>query len=510
MIADQLHPLERKVIPFLKDNVSFEELMEQTKLKDVEVMRALQWLSNKDILTINKSRREMIALDDNGLLYAKDGLPEMRFLKVLNKTPEDFVSLDDIQQEAGLSQQEAGVSLGALKSKVAISTENKDKRLFAKIAPQGKKILEKESLEEQFLNKSFPIELSALKDEERFAYDNLSKRRQIIKLDSQLIITISLKPKAEELLQDKSSLSVNYEDSITHEMLKSGNWKDNRFRHYDIKINVPKISGGKRHFVRQSIDYIKKVWLELGFKEMEGNLIQSAFWDLDALFVPQDHPARTEQDTFYIKDPAKAKLPAGLKAKIKAIHETGGDTGSRGWGGKWSEDEASVNLLRTHTTVLSARTIANLKPEDLPAKFFSVNKVFRNESLTWKHLFEFHQVEGIVIDPNATLKHLKGYLREFYQKLGFEKVRMRPAHFPYTEPSLEVDVFHPEKKEWIELGGAGIFRPELVKPLLGIEVPVLAWGQGLERGIMQYYGFDDIRKLYDNDIKTIKEVKIWK
>ena len=243
---------------------------------------------------------------------------------------------------------------------------------------------------------------------------------------------------------------------------------------------------------------------------MEGNLIQSAFWDLDVLFVPQDHPARTEQDTFYVKDPSKAKLPSELKNKIKEVHENGADTGSKGWGGKWSEDEASLNMMRTHTTVLSARTIASLKKEDLPAKFFSVNKVYRNEALTWKHLFEFHQVEGIVIDPNATLKHLKGYLREFYNKLGFEKVRMRPAHFPYTEPSLEVDVFHPEKKEWIELGGAGIFRPELVKPLLGFECPVLVWGQGLERGIMSFYKFKDIRQLYNNDLKEIKEVKIWR
>ena len=114
------------------------------------------------------------------------------------------------------------------------------------------------------------------------------------------------------------------------------------------------------------------------------------------------------------------------------------------------------------------------------------------------------------MDPNATLKHLKGYLKEFYQKLGYEKVRMRPAHFPYTEPSMEVDVFHPEKKEWIELGGSGIFRPEVTKTLFGIDVPVLAWGQGLERGIMNYYNIKDIRDLYNNDLKEIQELKIWR
>jgi len=187
----------------------------------------------------------------------------------------------------------------------------------------------------------------------------------------------------------------------------------------------------------------------------------------------------------------------------------GGDTGSKGWRYTYSKEEASRILLRTHTTVLSAQTIAGLKKEDLPAKFFNVGKVFRNESLDWKHLFEFYQVDGIVIDPNANLKHLKGYLKLFYKKMGYEKVRMRPAHFPYTEPSLEVDVFHPEKKEWIELGGAGIFRPEVVKTLLGFDCPVLAWGQGMGRIISEYWKITDIRDLYKNDLKQLKEMKMW-
>src|SRR3989338_961422 len=98
-------------------------------------------------------------------------------------------------------------------------------------------------------------------------------------------------------------------------------------------------------------------------------------------------------------------------------HEKGGDTGSTGYKYKWSEEEASKVLLRTHTTVLSAIEIAKLKKEDLPKKFFSVNKVYRNEALDWKHLFEFYQVEGIVIDPNANFRHLLGYLKNYYNKL---------------------------------------------------------------------------------------------
>src|SRR3989344_6392857 len=106
------------------------------------------------------------------------------------------------------------------------------------------------------------------------------------------------------------------------------------------------------------------------------------------------------QYTLYIAEPGTAPLPAESK-KIKAVHENGGKTGSKGWGSSWSAEEAKKLLLRTHMTVLSARTLSRLKQSELPAKFFAVGKVFRNEALDWKHLFEFYQVDGIVIDPNA-------------------------------------------------------------------------------------------------------------
>jgi phenylalanyl-tRNA synthetase alpha chain len=318
---------------------------------------------------------------------------------------------------------------------------------------------------------------------------------------------IKLTALGKELMKVKLD-SKNVIDRLDSSMLKSGSWKNKKFRGYDVSINVPNVYGGKSHFVSQAIDYIRKIWLELGFKEMKGNLIQTGFWDLDSLFVPQDHPARQMQDTFYIKEPAEGKLPDIWK-KIKSVHENGADTGSTGWGGEWSEKTAKENLLRTHTTVLSAQTIANLKKEDLPAKFFSVGKVFRNEALDWKHLFELTQVEGIVVDPNANFKHLIGYLKEFFSKMGYEDVRVRPGHFPYTEPSAEVDVYDPVKKKWIELGGSGIFRPEVTKPLLGFECPVLAWGLGMERIISEYWNISDIRHLYKNDLKQIREMKYW-
>ena len=93
--------------------------------------------------------------------------------------------------------------------------------------------------------------------------------------------------------------------------------------------------------------------------------------------------------------------------------------------------------------------------------------------------------------------------------MGYADVRLSPSHFPYTEPSVEVHVLHPVRNEWVELGGAGVFRPEVVKPLLGVEVPVLAWGLGMERIITAYYGITDLREIYKNDVKFLREVKAW-
>lgn len=293
-------------------------------------------------------------------------------------------------------------------------------------------------------------------------------------------------------------------------MLKTGSWKNKEFRKYDVKSYVPKITGGKRHFVNQAMQFAKKVWIEMGFKEMNGPIINTSFWNFDALFTAQNHPVRDMQDTFFIKDPSKGKLPdKNLMQNVKAVHEDGWNTGSKGWRYKWNEEEAKRNVLRTHTTVLSAKTLATLKKSDWPAKYFAVGRCFRNETLDWCHLFEFNQTEGIVVDPNANFKHLLGYLKNFFTKMGYPQARFRPAFFPYTSHSLEIDVYHPVHKKWIELGGAGIFRPEVVKPLLGEEVPVLAWGPGFDRIYMEYYKITDIRDLYRNDLKQIREARVW-
>ncbi|MCG2717258.1 MAG: phenylalanine--tRNA ligase subunit alpha [Nanoarchaeota archaeon] len=501
-VIQTLHPLERAVIPVLENDIGPDSVIRKTGLKEVEVMRALQWLENKGVIKIHQTLKEIINLDKNGALYVMEGMPEKRFLKALIE--DERMTLDEIKEKGHLTKDEITISLGLLKRRGAIEILP---RTRVDITEEGRILLDKETLEEQFLRK-LPLEIAHLSPEEKHSYEELKRRRQIIKTDIRRIRHIKLTKLGEELV--KLKLSNQFVDTLTQDMLINSTWKEKNFRRYDVMINVPKIYGGKRHFVNQAIDYIKRIWLDLGFQEMKGPLVQTSFWNFDALFTPQDHPVREMQDTFYIKDPMKGKLPKkDLVDSIKKTHENGGNTGSKGWGYGWKREESKKNVLRTHTTVLSAKTISMLKETDLPVKFFSVGKVFRNESMDWSHLFELTQVEGIVVDPNANFRNLIGYLKEFFLKMGYEKVRVRPAYFPYTEPSAEIEAFHPIHKKWVELGGAGMFRPEMVKPLIGKEVPVIAWGLGMERIIGEYYNMTDIRELYKNDIKQLREMKSW-
>ncbi len=504
-LVDSLHLLERAVLPYLDRPRTLKELEEKTDLKQVEIMRALQWLQNKKIITIKEETKEIVELDENGKEYAKKGLPETRFLKILK---DNFEEISNVMKKVGLNKDELNVCIGTWKKKGAISINKEKDKLMVKITDFGKKLLKKPNYEELFLQSKFPLDKSTLKPEERYAFDLLSKRKQILK-------TSIVKTKIAKLTDLGKRINIkeidkDVVDRLTPEMLRKQTWKNKKFRRYDVSINVPKINRGKRHFVNQAIDYVRKIWLEFGFKEMTGPLLQTSFWNFDALFTAQDHPVRDMHDTFYIKNPEKGRLPdPKIVKKVKCMHEHGGTINSKGWQYSWDQEEAKKNVLRTHTTVLSAKTLATLKKTDLPAKFFAIGKCFRNETVDWAHLFEFNQVEGIVVDPNANFRNHIGYLREYFKKMGYPKARFRPAYFPYTEMSMEIEVFHPIHKQWIELGGSGIFRPEVVEPLLGEAIPVLAWGPGFDRTIMEYYNITDMRDLYKNDLKQLRNMKEW-
>jgi phenylalanyl-tRNA synthetase alpha chain len=496
-IIESLSPIERKILPSISENSNLDDISKKSGTDNTTTLRALEFLKNKGIVEIKIIEKHLVIAGINGIYYQKKGLPERRLINALIE--KKSIPLGEIKNVCDLNENEAKVSVGVLK-----------KKAFADIK-EGRVILTasesdlKETLEEKFIKK-LPVELSSLEPEEKFALESLKSRKDIIELKNEKIITAILTSLGKKL--SKESLSEELIESLTPKIISSEGWKGKKFRRYDIVSPVPKIYGGKKHFVNQSVEYVKKLWTDLGFKEMAGPMTDSSFWIFDSLFSAQDHPVREMQDTFYIKH-LSAKLPdKKLVEAVRKSHEEGVG-GSKGWRYIWEEKFAKKVALRAHTTNLSSRTLANLKKEDMPAKFFSVAKVYRNETVDWKHGFEFHQTEGIVVDENANFRNLLGYLKDFYKKMGFEKIKFVPSFFPYTEPSVEIQAWHTERKEWVELGGAGIFRPEVTIPLLGKAIPVLAWGQGFDRIIMDAYKIKDLRELYANDIKILRDKPLW-
>lgn len=294
-------------------------------------------------------------------------------------------------------------------------------------------------------------------------------------------------------------------NELTPEMLADGSWRNAEFRRYDVSLEADRIYPGKTHPLMRVIDKVRLAYLELGFSEAGCEMAESAFWDFDCLFQPQDHPAREMQDTFYLKQPRRYELPedSGLVDRIRRTHEDGGDTGSKGWRYKWSADRAAQVVLRTHMTASSIRAVA--RHPHAPSKVFSIGRVFRRETVDNTHLPEFHQVDGIIIDEQASLATLMGTLGKFYERLGINDIKLKPAFFPYTEPSVEVHIKW--GNTWMEMGGAGIFRPEVTRPF-GVKHPVLAWGLGVERLAMAYYGVRVIKDLYQSDLAWLRSVPL--
>ncbi|MFH1425376.1 MAG: phenylalanine--tRNA ligase subunit alpha [archaeon] len=493
-IINSLSPLERKIVPHL--NLSLEEIRQNINLDNTSILRALKFLENKNLIKTQTKKEKIVCLRTNGIYYKKNHLPERRLLTIIENN--NHLSFEEAKKLSKLSDNEFKVSLGVLKNKTLIEIKKGKLCLSAQ-----KGILSRKTPEETFLE-TLPIEETKLNDEQKHVLKILLNRKEIIEIREKTTISFTLTDLGKQIAGKE--IKTDSIEEVTPEIIKT--WKKNKtFRHYDISSKTPKLHGGKRHFTKQSIQEGKRIWLDLGFKEMTGTMTQTSFWNFDALFTAQDHPVRDMHDTFFIKN-TEGKIPSQtLVKKIKQSHEEG-TQGSKGWQYKWSEQESKKVVLRTHTTCLSAQTLSKIKPSDLPAKFFSIGKCFRNETIDWSHGFEFNQTEGIVIAENANLRNLIAYLKEFAKKMGFEKIRIQPAYFPYTEPSLEGAVWVEEKQEWMEVLAAGIFRPEVVVPLLGGYVPVLAWGPGFDRLMMLSHKISDLRKIYENDIKDLREKEI--
>ena len=522
LIIESLSPIERNVLPKLsKKFLEVGTVLDKTNLDKTTILRAIGFLKNKKLVETESSEKKVVILGILGINYLKKELPERTLLNKLigarNSVPSKLgtsgevpfssgkktIPIGEIKNICGLNDNEAKIALGTLKKKALI--EIRQGKLILNAKPE--EVVNK-MIEEIFMEK-LPMDFDVIVDLDKLAFENLKERKDIIKIEEQKTTKVKLTELGKKVVD--MNLDENLLEILTPKILKQNMWKGKKFRRYDLTSPVPRIYGGKRHFVNQAIDYAKSIWLEMGFKEMSGNMVESGFWVFDSLFTAQDHPVREMQDTFYLKG-MYGKLPIDEKMieNVKKAHE-GGVDGSKGWQCDWSRKDAVKVCLRSHTTSLSAKKLQEIgKTKEFPAKYFSVGKCFRNETVDWSHGFEFIQTEGIVVDENANFRQLLGYLKQFYEKMGYEKIRIRPAYFAYTEPSLEIDVFHPVHKKWVELGGAGMFRPEVTIPMFGKHVPVLAWGQGIDRIITQFFEINDLRELNKNDLNKLREMKFWR
>ncbi len=293
---------------------------------------------------------------------------------------------------------------------------------------------------------------------------------------------------------------------LPEELISTGFWSEVKFKPYNVKAPGKTVHPGKRQPYQLFVSRVKRKLVELGFKEMTGPLIETEFWNFDALYQPQNHPARDWTSTYHLKYPKSGKLPdAKIVEHVKAAHEDGWTTGSTGWKYRWDPAKAAKLMPRAHGTCLSARTLAS-GPE-IPGKYFAIARCYRPDFLDATHLIEFNQAEGIIIDESLNLRNLLGILEIFAKEVaGAEKVKFLPDYYPFTEPSIQMSALHPDLG-WIEFGGAGIFREELTSPL-GIDVPVIAWGIGIDRLAMFKLGINDIRHLFTKDLNWLRNSKV--
>nr|CAD2184625.1 unnamed protein product [Meloidogyne enterolobii] len=290
---------------------------------------------------------------------------------------------------------------------------------------------------------------------------------------------------------------------LTTEMISTGSWRNKNFKKYNFEAMGIIPQSGHLHPLLKVRAEFRDIFFQMGFSEMPTNkFVESSFWNFDALFQPQQHPARDSHDTFFLTEPAiSTEFPKDYVERVKKVHSEGG-YGSLGYKYDWNIKEAQKNLLRTHTTAVSARQLYSLaKKGFVPTKMFSIDRVFRNETLDATHLAEFHQVEGVVAEKNLSLAHVIGLFTEFFRKCGIENLRFKPTYNPYTEPSMEIFAYHQGLKKWVEIGNSGMFRPEMLLPMgLPDNVCVAGFGLSLERPTMIRYGISNIRELFGHKI----------
>ena len=474
---------------------SLDELLEVTQWNDqVHVAGSGKALSEEGLVEIIETKEKIVSLAKEGKNAVENGLLEFRLWSWIIQQSKSNRTMKGLF-DAGFERYEAGPGVGLLKS-LGVSI---DAGIF--VSENEKEIMNQIEERSNFINQLSNNKINS-NELDKEMIKHFTGRKDLINIEESVIRVWKLTQSGIEI-EDSKLEEIELIGEITPDFLQKDEWKNAQYKEFDVNANAPIPMGGRPHPMQSLIERIRSVFLEMGFSEIEGDYVQSAGWNMDALYIPQSHPARTMQDTFYLEEPKKIDIPEDMLNLWASVHENGHDTGSLGWGTKFDKEESKKGLLRTHTTVNTVKHIAE-NPEN-PCRVFGIGRVFRQETIDRTHLPEFHQIEGIIHEPNASLPMLISTLKTFYSKMGYPDVRVRPAYFPYTEPSVEVEVYW--RGKWLELGGAGIFRPEVTEPL-GSEWPVCAWGMGLERLAMLVLELDDIRELYQPDLERLSRMPI--
>ncbi|ALU11464.1 phenylalanyl-tRNA synthetase subunit alpha [Ignicoccus islandicus DSM 13165] len=477
-------PTQMKIVELIveKGIMDIDEIAKELGKKREDLMRELAELQRVELVEVVTRTKKLAKLNDKGVIYLKRPLPEEVVLELLEKGDVPISQLKD-----KLEKDEISAALGKLKAFKVVKME---KGVLRK-AGDDKELREYiKRLKECISKYRFPSE-----PDDCF---KLLKERGFVETEQRKIIEIKPTNKLIELWNQGKLVEKEVVTKLTSEMITSGKWKEITLKKFDLTIEMPSARGGKRHPLTELYDHVREVLISMGFEEASGNFVEHALWNFDVLLVPQYHPARYETDVFYVENAELPRPPEDVIERAKAVHE-------RLYRYKWEAREALRLLLRTHTTAVSAHQM--YERGDGEYKVFSLDRVFRSETLDQTHSMEFHQLEGIVVGRNVKFNHLLGFFKEFSKKMGLGEVKFKPAYFPFTEPSVEGFIRHP-KLGWIEVFPGGMFRPELLEVVgLSKDYKVIAWGIGIDRIAMMLLDLDDIRDLYTNDLVTIRSLK---
>ncbi|MFB6155514.1 MAG: phenylalanine--tRNA ligase subunit alpha [Haloferacaceae archaeon] len=480
---------------------TIDQLAEEAGLKPETVTGAAFDLRDEGLLAIETETVESVTVTDEGREYAADGLPEVRLYRAAAELGADAdpVPMGEVIGAADLAGPQVDIALSNFARKGYGDIDSG--RLSASLDADPDADPEAEAL-------AALVAGDAVADEsvlERLA------RRGLVERDERTVRSVRLTDEGTDLLMLEGVEVAETVDRLTPELLTSGEWEDVEFAEYNVEADAPEYRGGKKHILRQTADRVKDVLVGMGFEEMEGPHADAEFWINDCLFMPQDHPARTHWDQFALDVPPMEDIPRDLMDRVRDAHLHGVGEEGDGYHSPWAEEVAREVDLRGHTTSLSMRYLSGFAEGDLepPQRFFSVEKVYRNDTLDPTHLLEFFQIEGWVMAEDLSVRDLMGTFEEFYARFGITDIQFKPHYNPYTEPSFELFGRHPETDELIEIGNSGMFRDEVLRPL-GVDCDVMAWGLALERLLMLMYGFDDIRDVHGTlcDLELLRETEV--